>query len=401
MEAKAGKIKSIQGGAAVKEAKRGETAKRGEIPAAQKHHFDFPLFIVLMLICAFGLVMLFSASYYDAQSTHNDGLYFVKKQLIFFGIGLAALLILSHIKYTVYQKVIFFGYLALIALLVLTLLIGEERNNAKRWINLGGFDLQPSELAKFVLVVLAADIMTKKRNKMGSFLHGVLPLLIYMVIPCALIVKQPNFSMVIILGVTMFIMLYLGGAKAWHLLVMIVGGVIAIFLVIKVLGYSHPLKRLNTFFDPWSSSSGDGYQVVQSLYAFGNGGLFGQGINYSRQKLLFLPELQNDFILPIIGEELGFFGCLGLLAAYMFVIYRGIRIAMRCRERFGSLTAAGITCILAIQVIVNVAVVTGSIPATGQTLPFVSSGGTSMIVFMAAMGILLNVSRYTEVRSEQ
>lgn len=392
MEAKAGKVISMD------RAQRRAASRRGAVPAAQKHHFDFGLFIALMLICAFGMVMLFSASYYYAQSKFGDGMYYVKKQVVFFAIGLVGLLVLSHIKYSIYEKLWLPAYLALIVLLTLTLLIGKSANNAQRWIQIGGFQLQPSELAKFVLVIVAARYMTVKKNKMGSLLQGVLPLLFYMLIPCVLIYLQPNLSMIIIIGVTTFLMLYLGGAKIWHLLLLFVIGGIAVFVLIKVAGYRS--SRLDTFFDPWADANGDGYQVVQSLYGFGNGGLFGQGINYSRQKLLFLPYRESDFILSIIGEELGFVGCFALLAAYMFVIYRGIRIAMRCRDRFGSLTAAGITGILAIQTIVNVAVVTGSVPATGQTLPFISSGGTSMIVFMAAMGILLNISRYTEVKVE-
>lgn len=387
MEARAGNLKST--------AKAAD--RQNAVPAAQKHHFDFALFIVLMLICAFGMVMLFSASYYYAQSKFGDGLYYVKKQVIFFGVGLAALLVLSHIKYTVYQKLAMLGYLGLIVLLVLTLLIGKSANDAQRWIAIGSFQLQPAELAKFIMVIVAARLMTVKKAKMSNFWSGVVPLLFYTLIPCVLIYLQPNLSMIIIIAATMFVMMYLGGAKAWHLLLLAVLGGIAVYVLIKVASYRS--SRLDIFFDPWADANGDGYQVVQSLYAFGNGGLFGQGINYSRQKLLFLPYRESDFILSIIGEELGFVGCFALLAAYLFVIYRGVRIAMRCRDRFGSLTAAGITAILAIQTIVNVAVVTGSIPATGQTLPFVSSGGTSMIVFMAAMGILLNISRYTEVKS--
>lgn len=380
------------------EERRAHSSNEGTVPKARKHHFDFALFIVLMLICAFGMVMLFSASYYYAQSKFGSGFYYVRKQLIFFAIGLAGLLVLSHIKYSIYEKLWLPAYLALIVLLTLTLLIGKSANNAQRWLEIGGFQLQPAELAKFVLVIVAARLMTVKKNKMGNLLTGVLPLLIYMIIPCVLIILQPNLSMVIIAGATTFIMLYLGGAKVWHLLLLAVVGGIAVYVLIKIAGYRS--SRLEMFFDPWADANGDGYQVVQSLYAFGNGGLFGQGINYSRQKLLFLPYRESDFILSIIGEELGFVGCFALLAAYMFLIWRGIRIAMRCRDRFGSLTAAGITCVLAIQVLVNVAVVTGSVPATGQTLPFISSGGTSMIVFMAAMGILLNISRYTEVKAE-
>ena len=406
MEDSKAKILSFKEGAA----KRGTPSSHGEgtnakrggsdaVPKAQKHHFDFALFIALVLICAFGLVMLFSASYYYAQSKTGDGLVYVKKQIVFFAAGIVALLVLSHIKYTAYQKLALIAYLVLVALLVLTLLIGKSpTNGAQRWIKIGPLEFQPSELAKFVMVIVAANFMTVRKARMGSFLHGILPMLIYMVIPCFLIYKQPNLSMVVIVAITMFLMLYLGGAKSWQLALLVVVGIAAVYLLSKSADYRS--DRLEMWSDPWKDPTGKGYQIIQSLYAFGNGGLFGQGINYSRQKLLFLPYRESDYILSIIGEELGFFGCLFLIALYMFVIYRGIRIAMRCRDRFGSLTAAGITGVLAIQVIVNIAVVTNTLPSTGQTLPLVSSGGTSMMVFLAAMGILLNISRYTEVRSK-
>lgn len=382
----------------MKPAAEEKSRSESTVPVTRKHHFDFPLFIVLMLICAFGIVMLFSASYYYAQSRYGDGLKYVKSQLMYLGMGIAVLLVLSHVKYTVYKKLSIVAYLVLIALLVATLVFGSDANGAQRWLHLGFIDLQPSELAKFVLVVVAATVMTNKQNKMDRFWQGIVPLLVYMLIPCALIILQPNLSMVIIIGLTTFFMLYLGGAKWWHLFLMFAVGAVAVLLLAVIEPYR--FARLKTLWDPWSDPTGDGYQIIQSLYAFGNGGVFGQGLNYSRQKLLFLPYRESDFIFSIIGEELGFFGCIGLLLAYLFVIYRGIRIAMRCRDRFGSLTAAGITGVLAIQVIINVAVVTNSVPATGQTLPFISAGGTSLLVFMAAMGILLNISRYTELKAE-
>ncbi len=402
MEESKGKILSFSESAA----KRGSAGDAkdvvgGTVPKAQKHHFDFALFIVLVMICAFGLVMLFSASYYYAQSSTGDGLHYVKKQLVFFAVGMVALLVLSHIKYTAYQKLAFFAYLVLIALLVLTLLMGKVHNESKRWLQVGPIEIQPSEFTKFVMVIVCANYMTVRRAKMGSFLQGILPVLVYMVVPCYLIYKQPNLSMVIVVTITTFLMLYLGGGNPFQLALMIVVGLIGAYLLARVADYRSSRVDIWLSRDPWQDASGDGYQIVQSLYAFGNGGFFGQGINYSRQKLLFLPYRESDFILSIIGEELGFVGCFVLIAAYMFVIYRGIRIAMRCRDRFGSLTAAGITGVLAIQVIVNIGVVTNTLPATGQTLPLVSSGGTSMMVFLAAMGILLNISRYTEVKSKR
>ena len=243
--------------------------------------------IALMLIFAFGLVMLFSASYYYAQNAKGDGLHYVKRQLIYFGVGMVLLLLLSHLKYTFYQKFAIVAYLLLIALLVYTWVNGVEHNGAKRWISIGSvFELQPSEIAKFVMVMVAASFMTRNKNRMSSFLKGILPMLLYMLIPCFLIYKQPNLSMVIIVAVTTLIMIFLGGAKTWHLAAMAVVGFALILLLANAEKYRS--SRLDIWLHPWSKASTDGYQTVQSLYALGNGGMFGQGLNYSRQKLLFI-----------------------------------------------------------------------------------------------------------------
>lgn len=366
--------------------------------AVEKHHFDFPLFAALMAICAFGLVMLFSASYYYALTKYGDGTYFLKRQLVFFAAGLAGMLVLSHVKFKVYRKLALPAYIAVLGLLAATLLFGVEINFAKRWINIAGFQFQPSELAKFVLVIVLAAIMCSKKIHMQSFIQGILPCLAPLVPLSVLIILQPNFSMILILAFVTYAMLYLGGTRLSHRFMLVLLGVGAGLLLILFKGYR--LDRLTSYLNPGSDPTGANYQTIQSKIALGNGGLFGQGLNYSRQKLLFLPERENDYILAIIGEELGFVGCFLLLAAYFFVIYRGITIALRCHDRFGRLVAGGIIAVLAIQVLLNVGVVTSALPSTGQTLPFVSYGGTSLMVFMSAMGIVLNISRYTEVDTE-
>ena len=363
------------------------------------HHFDFPLFAVLLSICLFGLVMLYSASYYYALTKHGDGLYFLKRQLLCFGIGVGALFATSFINYKFYRKAAWWLYGIVVLLLAATLVIGETVNEATRWIKLGPVTFQPAELAKFGTVMVMARLMCSGKLKMQSFFRGVVPALLPLIPFAGLIILQPNLSMILILAFTAYVMLYLGGVKISHRLLLMVMGVTVIVLFIVVKKGYHA-DRIYYYLHPNADPTGVNFQPIQSRIALGNGGLFGQGLNFSRQKLNFLPERENDYILAIIGEELGFVGCFLLLAAYFFLVIRGTVIAMRCSDRFGRLLAGGITAVLAIQVILNVAVVTNAIPSTGQTLPFVSYGGTSIVIFLAAMGILLNISRYSEVEEK-
>lgn len=376
-------------------------AKQNEQNMPAMHRFDFPLFAVLLAICAFGLVMLYSASYYYGITKYNDGAYFVKRQLAFFFAGLGAMIGLSFLKYTFYKKAAPYLYGIVVLLLAYTLLNGVTINEARRWINIGGFQFQPSELAKFTMVVVLATIMCSKWKwlNMQSFFKGVVPCLVPLIPLSLLIIKQPNLSTILILAFTTYAMLYLGGVKLSHRFILVLLGVGAVIAYIVIKGSYHS-DRIYSYFHPNADPTGANYQSLQSRIALGSGGFFGKGFDLSRQKFNFLPERENDYILAIIGEELGFVGCFLLLAAYFFAVIRGTAIALRCRDRFGRLIAGGLTAVLAIQVILNVGVVTSAIPSTGQTLPFVSYGGTSLLVYMGAMGILLNVSRYTEVKQK-
>ncbi len=378
------------------EAKAEKTNKRKV--ELTRHGFDFPLFIGILVICAFGLVMMYSASYYYGLTKYSDGAYFLKRQAIFLGIGMAALIVLSNIKFTFYRLgwVAILAYAGVVGLTFLTLLF-PPINEARRWIPLGFFNLQPTELGKVVLVIALANIMSRK-VPMQNLIVGVAPCLIVLLVLCVPTILQPNLSMVVIYALTTYLMLYLGGTRRSHRLLLVVLGMAAIALLIIFKGYR--LDRITSFINPAADPNGSGYQAMQSRIALGNGGFFGQGLNFSRQKLLFLPERENDYILAIIGEELGFVGVLCLLGAYFFVIWRGIKAALNCPDKFGKLLAGGITGVFAMQVIINVGVASGALPSTGQTLPLISYGGTSMIVFLAALGILLNVSRYSEVTSK-
>ena len=306
---------------------------------------------------------------------------------------------LSFVDYKFYRRFAWMAYLLIILLLIAVLLFGKNLQGGQRWLKIGPLQFQPSELAKFIIVICMAKYMTDHHEDMPSFVRGLLPMAALLVIPAVLIYFQPNVSMLIILCIVFAIMLFIGGASLSQLGIAALIGGAAIGVLLFAASYRE--SRITAWLDPWSNKSDAGYQIVQSLYAFGNGGWFGQGLDASRQKLLFLPYRESDFILSIIAEELGFVTVALLIAAYCFIIYRGIRIALSVRDRFASLVAAGFSSILAVQVAVNVAVVTNSIPATGQTLPFISSGGTSLVIFLAGIGVLLNISRYTEPRKSR
>ena len=362
---------------------------------------DFPLLFAIALLCAFGLVILFSASYYYAQNTaatKYDGFFYLKSQAIYLAVGLVAMYVVSRVDYHFFDKIRVFALVGTLLLMLLVLVpgLGVSRNGAQRWLGIPGtgFTFQPSELAKFALIVYMAGFMSRRPQAMKNLTKGVFPMLFIMGAFGLVLLLQKNMSMMVILLMTGVVMLFLGGAEIKHLLLL--AGIALPILVVAVLMEDYRQSRVLMFMNPWESTEEGAYQLRQALIALGAGGVFGQGLNFSRQKLLFLPYGESDFIFAIIGEELGFIGCTLLILAYLFIIYRGIRIAMRCKDRFGSLMAAGITAVIGMQAAINIAVATSSIPPTGQTLPFVSAGGTSLMIFLAAAGILLNISRNIE-----
>ena len=284
---------------------------------------DYLLFLTVAAICAFGVVMLFSASYYYAQSFQGDGYYYVKKQLLFLAIGIPVMFGLSFVDYKFYRRFAWMAYLLIILLLIAVLLFGKNLQGGQRWLKIGPLQFQPSELAKFIIVICMAKYMTDHHEDMPSFVRGLLPMAALLVVPAVLIYFQPNVSMLIILCIVFAIMLFIGGASLSQLgIAALIGGAA---LVVLLFAASYRESRFTAWLDPWGNKSDAGYQIVQSLYAFGNGGWFGQGLDASRQKLLFLPYRESDFILSIIAEELGFVTVALLIAAYCFIIYRGIR----------------------------------------------------------------------------
>ncbi len=358
----------------------------------KKARGDVMLLVLVVLLTVIGTIFIYSASSYSAKSTYKDEFYFVKKQVIGIVIGLIVMLVVSRIDYQKLQKlVLVFSILSIVLLAVLFIPgVGVENYGATRWINLGLFTFQPSELAKFSLILFSATYVSNRPQKINTFL-GILPVLIYGALLCILIMLEPNMSITVCVALIMLTMLFAGGVKIKHLLMIILPLVFLLVLLIIIEPYR--LKRLLAFINPWSNPKGEGYQLLQSLYALGSGGLFGVGLFNSRQKYSFLPFAESDFILSVIGEEIGFFGLFLFFLLLFFIIIKGLIIASKAKDVFGFMLSIGISMIFGIQVLVNALVVTGSIPPTGLSLPLVSSGNTSIIVFMAEMGVLVNVSK--------
>ena len=356
------------------------------------HRFHIPLFLLVVGIAVFGIIMVYSASCYTAEQNYGDSMFFASKQIIGVVLGIAAMILCYFINYNWLQKI---GYIAL-ALGFITLLlvfipgIGIESYGAKRWIGFGSFSFQASEVAKFCFIIFAASYMATQKDKMNTFL-GALPVLLAGCLMCLLIILEPNMSITICVGVLLLSMLLVGGMRIKHLALLAIPTLALIPILILIEPYR--LNRLLAFLDPWASPQGEGFQLIQSLYSLGSGGWFGVGLFNSRQKYSFLPFSESDFIFSIIGEELGFVGCLLVIAAFVALIYFGFKIAIRAKDRFGCYLATGISTILTLQVVLNIAVVTGAVPPTGLPLPLVSAGSTSLIMFMAGLGILLNIHR--------
>ncbi len=351
------------------------------------------MLIVTTALAAFGIVAIYSASGYVAQTQYGDAWHFVKKQAVGFVLGMAAMLLCGRMNTDVLKnkKVRCAALVAPIILLALVFVpgLGQSKYGATRWLGIGGVTIQPSEIAKYGLVIFSAGYMSENMAKMRTF-KGVLPVLTAGGIICVLIIIEPNMSVTMCVGLLLLGLLFLGGMRVKHFLFIFVPALCVVPLLIIAEPYR--LSRLSAFLDPWENPRGEGYQLIQSLYALGNGGWFGTGLFQSRQKYRFLPFAESDFILSIIGEELGFIGILLLFTASAFLVHRGIKIARNADDFFSFLTASGITLVYGIQTLINALVVSGSIPPTGLPLPLISSGNTSLIITMASMGVLYAIS---------
>jgi cell division protein FtsW len=357
---------------------------------------DFSLMIATILLVAIGIIMVFSSSYPEAYYKMKDGYYFLKKQAISSILGIFVMIFFMNFGYwrlKKLSKIIFF--ISLVSALLIFTPLGIEVNGAKRWINLGITTFQPSEAVKLGSIIYLASFLSRKKEDIKSFKDGIIPALIVIGIACGIIVLQKDLSTSATLGIALFIVLFVAGAKILHLGLLMLLGVSGIGLAIYIEPYRW--NRIIAFLNPFKYFDNIGWQIIQSLYALGSGGIFGAGLGKSRQKFFYIPEPYNDFIFAIIGEELGFIGCVTVVVLFLIVIWRGLRIALNINDLFGCLLAAGIVSLIAVQSIIHVAVVTSSMPPTGIPLPFISYGGTSILVFMAAVGILLNISRHTDL----
>lgn len=368
----------------------GKTKKKFE--SFFSNPIDYTLLITILLLLSLGLIMVLSASSPTALAEGGSSYTYFIRQAIFAAIGLVAMALISKIDYRIYKRFYVISYIVAFLLLALVLVIGKTTNGAKRWIYIGSLSFQPSELVKILMIVFYAGLLTMDRDELPQFLKGFIKHAFWIGPIALMLLLEPHMSATVVIAGICLVMMVLAGCKFGHLLML--GGAIgipALFLLITKAAYR--LQRVTTFLDPWKDKLGEGWQVIQSLYAIGSGGLFGLGLGQSKQKYLYLPEPQNDFIFSVLAEELGFVGCVFVIILFAILIWRGVLISMKAPDMFGSLMAAGITALIGIQSIINIAVVTSSMPATGMPLPFFSYGGTALFILLCEMGILLNISR--------
>ncbi len=356
-------------------------------------NIDYTFLAVVIMLLAYGLIMMFSASSATAHYRMDDTFYFIKRQALWAVIGLAGMYVVSKIPYKVYYKLALplLGIAGVLLLLVLTPL-GVESNGAQRWLGFGSFTFQPSEIAKFAIIIFLAKSLSDNKDMLEKFWSGFVIYLGVVGIIAGLVLLEPHMSGAMIIAGIGLVMLFAAGAKLSHIFALLPVGALGVAAMIIAAPYR--MKRFTAFLDPFADPLETGFQAVQSLYAIGSGGLFGLGLGQSRQKFLYLPEPQNDFIFSIICEELGFFGALLVIILFAVLIWKGIQIAINAPDAFSSLLVTGITAMIGIQVVLNIAVVTSSIPNTGVPLPFFSYGGTSLCFVLCGMGIILNVTRH-------
>ncbi len=355
---------------------------------------DFPLLVSIILLLCIGIIMVSSASSYSALSKYDDSNFFLVKQLGFAIVGFIAMIVISTIDYKKYKKVsyLFYGLTLILMILVLTPL-GVSVNGAKRWLGIGDFfRFQPSEIMKIALVLATATYVSCNYKKLNSWKGYIVPAIFLLAVGVVMYLQDHLSGMIVMIVASVSIIFSSGIKLKWKLIIpiMIVGiALVGVFL----FSDEYRLSRVTAFLHPEEDIRGTNWQAAQSLYALGSGEIFGLGLGQSRQKYLWLPEAQNDFIFSVLGEEFGLIGSVSVILIFLFFIYRGFRIAITCKELYGSMLAAGIVSVFALQIFVNIAVVTSSMPVTGMPLPFFSYGGTALFINLCTMGILLNISR--------
>lgn len=365
---------------------------------------DFGMLITIIILLCAGIVMVASASSYYALSNYENSNYFLVRQLVFGIVGFIAMLIISKIDYKNYKRWGYIFYILCLILLILVLTpLGQTRNGAKRWLGFGSLVFQPSEIMKIGLVIGMSTYLSLNYKKLNNFKGYLVPILMLALVVIVMFL-QKHLSGTIVMVVAAISIIFASGIKIKLRYIMLggilVAGMLAVFIFMPSgeteSSGSFRMDRIVSFLNPEEDIRGGNWQAAQSLYAIGSGGIFGRGLGQSRQKYLWLPEAQNDFIFSVLGEELGLVGTLTILALFSFFIYRGYKIAINAKDMYGSLLATGITSAFALQILVNIAVVTCTVPVTGMPLPFFSYGGTALFINLCAMGIVLNISRYSK-----
>ena len=361
---------------------------------------DYLLFLIVVALVGFGVVMVYSASAILATDRFHDPYFFLRKQCFWALLALAVLWAVMGVDYRRWRGLVLPLLVVSAALLVLVLVppFGQEINGTRRWLRWGPISFQPTELAKLALVLYLADFLARRQTVIGAFWRGFLPPLVVTGLMAGLVLRQPDLGSSVALVSVVLCMLYVAGARLGHMA--LVGAAAIPVIALAVTGASYRLRRVFAFIDPWADPRGSGFQIIQSYLALGGGGLTGRGLGESKQKLFYLPEPHTDFIFAIVGEELGFVGAVFTVALFGLVLWRGMRIGLRVSEPFGALAAIGITAMLATQALVNLGVVVGLLPTKGLPLPFVSFGGSSLLVAMASVGLLLNISQHADLAPE-
>ena len=363
-------------------------------PADDRGMVDVPFLALVLLLSAIGLLMMFSASYVRANYETGNSVYYFVRQLTFVGIGLAIMFVASRFSCHLWQKLAKIVYGLSIVLLVAVLVVGESAGGAKRWVELpllGRF--QPSEVAKFGLICMLAAMAAQYKEKMADWRYGVLRLGGVILVILGLVALEKHLSAIMIIGLVSLVMMYVGGVKKRWIFLAIALALGFLVLYVSVMGYAG--DRITAWLNPEADAQNTGYQVLQSQYAIGSGGLFGLGFGRGRQKHLYLPEEHNDYIFAVVCDELGLIGALGIIILFAMLILRGYWIAMHAADRFSTMLGVGLTTLLAVQVVLNMGVVSNLLPSTGVGLPFFSYGGTSALMNLGEMGIMLSISRWS------
>lgn len=357
---------------------------------------DYMLIGVTLMLLSIGVLMVYSASEIRAGFQFGDNLFFLKRQLLFTGIGIGAMFFIMNIDYWIwkkYAKIILFICFILL-LIVLIPGIGLKRGGAQSWIGVGAFSIQPSEFMKLAMISFLSKYLADNQKYITSFRKGILPTLSLLFTAFGLIMLQPDLGTGTVMVITCMIILFVAGTKLIYFYIL--GGIGIAGFVGLIVSAPYRIARITSFLDPWQDPLGSGFQIIQSLYAIGPGGLLGLGLGQSRQKFFYLPEPHTDFIFSVLTEELGFLGGVCVLTLFSLVLWRGIKIAITAPDLYGTFLAVGIVAMIAVQVMINIGVVTGLMPVTGITLPFLSYGGSSLTLILAAVGVLLNISKHSK-----